>query len=122
MRSPSVESDVTGVTGDGARSAVAYGSGKGVKRKGGRRGKRDISGSVNGLVKGGSERSITGDPGDEEDDEEDGGEGLMDDGEEMDKAAERKLRKATVRQVCALIPFLPLSHFTPQTTPALEKM
>ena len=69
---------------------MAYGSGKGVKRRGGKRGKREISGSVTGLGRGASERSVTGDPGEEEEDEEDGGEGLIDDGEEMDKAAERK--------------------------------
>ena len=82
-----MESDITG---DGVRSAVAYGSGKGVRRRGGKKGRREISGSVTGRGKGGSERSATGEVGDEEDDDDDAGEGLMDDGEEMDKAAERK--------------------------------
>ena len=85
-----MESDVTGITGDGGRSAIAYGSGKGIKRRGGKKGKRDISGSLTGRPKGGSERSATGEIGDEEDDDDDVGDGLMDDGEEMDKAAERK--------------------------------
>ena len=89
VRSPSVESDVTGITGDGGKSTIGAGYGKGRKRKG-KQERRNVSGSVPGTGKRGSERSATGDVGDEDDDEDDAGEGLVDDGEEMDRAAERK--------------------------------
>ncbi|KAL9126093.1 MAG: hypothetical protein Q9217_004809 [Psora testacea] len=89
LGSPSVESDITGVTGEGGRSVATAGTGKGIKKKGKNSG-RDLGGSVVGIGKRRSERSATGDVGDEEEDEDDGGEGLVDDGEELDKAAERK--------------------------------
>lgn len=103
VRSPSVESDFTAITGDGARSAITAGSGRGGKGKRGRRAgkRRTLSGSATAEKskqgrRGGvqSERSVTADYGGEEDpedeDDDDGGEGLDDAGEEMDKDAERK--------------------------------
>ncbi|KAG8529762.1 uncharacterized protein KY384_005243 [Bacidia gigantensis] len=88
LLSPSVESDITGFTGDGVRNANTATSAKG-GRKRGKKGKREVSASVKGRGAQ-SERSATGDIADEEDEDEDGGEGLMDDGGEMDKAAEKK--------------------------------
>lgn len=96
-----MESDFTGITGDGARSAITAGSGKGKGKRGRKTGKRrTLSGSVTEKSKQGrrgaaqSERSATADYGGEEDaeeeDDDDAGEGLDDGGEEMDKAAERK--------------------------------
>ena len=119
-----MESDVTGFTGDGARSAITAGTGRGGKKKRGKKGARDVSGSVVAGTRGRSERSVTGDVGEEDDEEDDGGEGLIDDGEQLDMAAEKKnlsvlvdafgpeqaeryemfrrvkLRKETVRKVC----------------------
>ena len=84
-----METEVTGVTGDGGRSVVTAGTGKTKKKKGKTSG-RVVSGGAFGTGKRGSERSATGDIGDEEEDEDDGGEGLMDDAEEMVRAAEKK--------------------------------
>ncbi|KAL9103834.1 MAG: hypothetical protein Q9163_001154 [Psora crenata] len=89
LRSPSVESDITGATGEGDRGIITAGTGKGKKKKGKKRARQKTSNARDSAKRGG-ERSATGDVGDEEEDEDDGGEGLMDDGEEMDKAAERK--------------------------------
>ena len=95
-RSPSVESDVTGVTGvTGGRSVVTAGTGV---RKGKRRRKRRGEDSVKSGTKaaGGDEGSASGPAGEdgaeeeEEDAEAEGDEGLLDDGEKVDRVAEKK--------------------------------
>lgn len=92
-RSPSVESDVTGVT--GGRSVVTAGTGI---KKGRRRRRRKGEGSVKSgsKARGGEEGSASGQVGDdgaeeeEEDGEAEGDEALLDDGEKVDRAAEKK--------------------------------
>ena len=74
LRSPSVETDITAFS--GAPSVITGGSGKGRKRKG-KRGKRDISGSIAGKTRAGGEKSATGDVEEEDDDDDDGGEGIF---------------------------------------------
>lgn len=95
-RSASVESDATGVT--GGRSVVTPGTGP-KKRRRGRRKKRDGSvrdgsakdGSVKeGSLKSGVKEGEGSVAGEEEEEEDDGDEGLEDDGERVDKVAEKK--------------------------------
>lgn len=103
-RSPSVESDVTGVT--GGRSVVTAGTGI---RKGKGRRRRKGEGSVKSGSKApageeGSGSGHVGDDGAEEEEEDGEGEGdetLMDDGEKVDRAAEKK-NLAYVQQYYAL--------------------
>ncbi|KAA6406553.1 MAG: hypothetical protein FRX48_09718 [Lasallia pustulata] len=95
-RSPSVESDITGITGPtgGGASAVAVGTGRG---RGGGRGRKKKTGD--GSVRSGEKatvdgRSNTGQAADEgpedEDEEAEGEEGMVEDGGRVDRAAERK--------------------------------
>ena len=87
-RSPSVDSDFTAIT--GGRSAITTGT---TKRGRGKGKKKKAEGSVkslgrekpvDGAARGGSEVP------DDEDDEDEGAEGMVDDGEVVDEAAERE--------------------------------
>ena len=97
LRSPSVESDVTGVT--GGQSAVTAGGGVGKKRRGrGKKGKeREGTGSVRsgGRIVDGQPRGSGGSHAAAEDEEEEDDDDALDGGEpgeesSIDKAAERK--------------------------------
>lgn len=92
-RSPSVESDFTGVT--GAQSVITSGTGTGKRRRGRR---RKTEGSVKsggpkatGTVDGASATGQLGDEGAEEEEEEgEGDEGMVDEGAKVDLSAEKK--------------------------------
>ncbi|MCJ1258897.1 hypothetical protein MMC24_006731 [Lignoscripta atroalba] len=90
-RSPSVESDFTGITG-GGQSVVTAGTGA-KKARGKRKGKEGSvrSGTAKGTADG---RSVVGQPGEEADGEEEeegeGDEGMVEDGGRVDRVAEKK--------------------------------
>lgn len=89
FRSPSVDSDFTAVTGG---KSVVTATGK-AKRGRGKGKKKLAEGSVKSAgrektVDGG--RGATAEAADEEDDDDDGADGMIDDGEAVDKLAEKK--------------------------------
>lgn len=111
-RSPSIESDVTGVT--GGRSVITAGIGA---RKARARKRRKGEGSVRSGARasGGDEASGSGQVEDgaeeeEEDGDGDGDEGLVDDGEKVDRAAEKK-NLAYVQLFLLSFPSLSLSFY-----------
>jgi len=96
-RSPSIDSDITGVT--GGKSAVTATTGK----RGRGKGKKKLEGSVKS---GGREKTAeavregTADAPDEEDEEDEGGEGMLDDGEVVDAEAEVKKMALVKHDYC----------------------
>ena len=88
-RSPSVESDITGVTGGKSNITATLGP----KKRG--RKKKIAEGSVRseGKAKAGTADGASlkeGDEGDEDEDEDEGPEGMVDEGERVDKAKEKE--------------------------------
>ena len=86
-RSPSIESEITAVT--GGKSVIAGGTGK----RGRGRGKKKMEGSVKSAGRektAEAAREGTGEAPDDEDEDDEGGDGMVDDGEVVDAEAEVK--------------------------------